>query len=195
MDKELRYLNSEFRADEESRHISGYAVRFNEPSEFLGFYETISPSAIDEDTLKRSDIFCLLNHQGDKVLARSKYGIGNLKLSIDDKGLRYEFDALDNEIGNTTLSYVRSGIIDSSSFAFTLPTDDEDCQVWKRDKEGVLHREIRKIDRLWDCSPVFSPAYSTTSCSCRSLDEYLEKEKENELNEKYNKMIEEINKL
>ena len=195
MDKELRYLNSEFRTDEESRHISGYAVRFNEQSEYLGFYETISPSAIDEDTLKRSDIFCLLNHQPDKVLARSKYGIGNLKLSIDDKGLRYEFDALDNEIGNTTLSYVRSGIIDSSSFAFTLPTDDEDCQVWKRDKEGVLHREIRKIDRLWDCSPVFSPAYSTTSCSCRSLDEYLEKEKENELNEKYNKMIEEINKL
>lgn len=195
MDKELRYLNSEFRTDEESRHISGYCIRFNEQSEYLGFYETISPSAIDEDTLKRSDIFCLLNHQPDKVLARSKYGIGNLKLSIDAKGLRYEFDVLDNETGNTTLSYVRSGIIDSSSFAFTLPTDDEDCQVWKRDKEGNLHRQIKKIDRVWDCSPVFSPAYSTTSCSCRSLDEYLEKEKENELNEKYNKMIEEINKL
>ena len=45
---------------------------------------------------------------------------------------------------------------------------------WFRDKDGKLRRSINKIDRLFDVSPVFEPAYEATSCSRRKLDEIEE---------------------
>nr|DAT39130.1 MAG TPA: prohead serine protease [Caudoviricetes sp.] len=196
IDKEIRKIDSEIK--NEDRHVSGYAIRFNEESNFLGFYEVILPSAIDEDTLKRSDIFALLNHDSEKVLARCKYGVGNLKLTIDNQGLKYDFDVLENELGDTVLSYIRSGIIDSSSFSFSLPTNDDECQEWKKNvKTGKIKRYIKKIDKLYDVSPVYQPAYSTATCSCRSYDKFIaeEKKKKEELTKKYDDFLEEINKL
>lgn len=196
IDKEIRKIDSEIK--NEDRHVSGYAIRFNEESNFLGFYEVILPTAIDEDTLKRSDIFALLNHDAEKVLARCKYGVGNLKLTIDNQGLKYDFDVLDNELGDTVLSYIRSGIIDSSSFSFSLPPNDDECQKWtKNTKTGKIKRYIKKIDKLYDVSPVYQPAYSTATCSCRSYDKFLEEEKKKkeELSKKYDDFLDEINKL
>ena len=56
-------------------------------------------------------------------------------------------------------------------------------------------RTITKIGALMDVSPVFEPAYSEASCTCRSLDRFLEDEKKKELIGKYDKMIEEIKNL
>lgn len=196
IEKEIRNVHSEVKNEE--RHVSGYAIRFNEESNYMGFYEIILPSAIDEDTIKRSDIFALLNHDTEKVLARCKYGVGNLKLTIDNQGVKYDFDVLENELGDTLLSYIRSGIIDSSSFAFSLPTDDDECQKWtKNTKTGKIKRYIKKIDKLYDVSPVYQPAYSTATCSCRSFDKFMEeqKQKKEELTKKYDDFLNEINKL
>lgn len=196
IEKEIRNVQSEVK--NEDRHVSGYAIRFNEESNYLGFYEIILPSAIDEDTIMRSDIFALLNHDTEKVLARCKYGVGNLKLTIDNQGVKYDFDVLENELGDTLLSYIRSGIIDSSSFAFSLPTDDDECQKWtKNTKTGKIKRYIKKIDKLYDVSPVYQPAYSTSTCSCRSFDKFIaeEKRKKEELTKKYDDFLNEINKL
>ena len=196
IEKEIRNVQSEL--TNKDRHVSGYAIRFNEESNFLGFYEIILPSAIDEDTIKRSDIFALLNHDSEKVLARCKYGVGNLKLTIDNQGVKYDFDVLENELGDTLLSYIRSGIIDSSSFAFSLPTDDVDCQKWtKNTKTGKIKRYIKKIYKLYDVSPVYQPAYSTATCSCRSFDKFMaeEEKKKEELTKKYDDFLDEINKL
>lgn len=173
MDKETRKI-SEIRTDTDGRHVEGYALVFNSQSKDLGFYETILPSAVDNDTIKRSDVFALLDHDMMRgVLARSKYGVGNLKLTVDKKGLKYEFDALDNELGNTLLSYLRNGIIDSSSFAFTVAQDGDE---WER-KDGVDYRTIKKIDRLFDVSPVFSPAYAETTSYCRSYEQFKQTHK------------------
>ena len=131
-------------------------------------------------------------------MARCKYGVGNLKLTIDNQGLKYDFDVLDNELGDTVLSYIRSGIIDSSSFAFSLPTDDDECQKWtKNTKTGKIKRYIKKIDKLYDVSPVYHPAYSTATCSCRSFDKFMaeEEKKKEELTKKYDDFLNEINKL
>ena len=84
INKEIRRLNGEIRS--ESRHVEGYAIVFNSQSDDLGFYETILPTAIDDELLRSSDVFALFNHDKEKVLARSKYGVGNLHLTIDNKG-------------------------------------------------------------------------------------------------------------
>lgn len=188
MEKEVRKLQHEVRNDN-GRHISGYAIVFNSQSENLGFFETIERGALDYDTLQESDVFALLNHDENKVLARAKYGVGNLMLTIDEKGLRYDFDAMHTPLGDEVLEYVRNGVIDASSFAFTIADGGEQ---WERRSDGNAYRTITKIDRLFDVSPVFSPAYSATSCSCRSYENF---KKEEERKEKYAKIIEEIKAL
>lgn len=184
---EIRATNSTPVVSQDSRIVEGYAVVFNSQSEDLGFYETINPSAITEDVLKRSDVFCLFNHDQDKVLARSKNGTGSLQLQLDERGLKYTFTAPNTDLGDEILEYLRRGDIDSSSFAFTVSTD-EGSEVWTTGTDGRQYREILKIDELHDVSPVWTPAYSSTSVSQRTLDKLnqlreMQDEKEKEVQE------------
>lgn len=184
---EIRATNSTPVVNQDSRTVEGYAVVFNSQSEDLGFYETINPSAITEDVLKRSDTFCLFNHDQDKVLARSKYGTGSLQLQLDEQGLKYTFTAPNTDLGDELLEYLRRGDIDSSSFAFTVSTD-EGSEVWTTGTDGRQYREILKIDELHDVSPVWNPAYTSTSVSQRTLDKLnqlreMQNEKEKEVQE------------
>lgn len=184
---EVRAIRSTPVVNPDSRTVEGYAVVFNSQSEDLGFYETINPSAITEEVLKRSDVFCLFNHDLDKVLARSKYGTGSLQLQLDEQGLKYTFTAPNTDLGDEILEYLRRGDIDSSSFAFTVSTD-EGSEVWTTGTDGRQYREILKIDSLHDVSPVWTPAYSSTSVSQRTLDKLnqlreMQDEKEKELQE------------
>ena len=184
---EIRATNSTPVVSQDSRTVEGYAVVFNSQSEDLGFYETINPAAITEDVLMRSDVFCLFNHDQDKVLARSKYGTGSLQLQLDEQGLKYTFQAPNTDLGDELLEYLRRGDIDSSSFAFTVSTD-EGSEVWTTGTDGRQYREILKIDSLHDVSPVWTPAYSSTSVSQRTLDKLnqlreMQDEKEKEVQE------------
>lgn len=173
MEKEIRNITNQIkRTNEESRLIEGVAIVFNSDSQDMGYIETISPTAIDEDTIKRSDIFCYLNHNQDKgVLARSRYGQGSLNLSIGEDGLHYSFESPKTQLGDELLSYLSRGEITTSSFAFTVADGGD---RWYRDENGTLRREITKIDRLFDVSPVFEPAYLATACAKRKLDEITE---------------------
>lgn len=184
---EIRATNSTPVVSQDSRTVEGYAVVFNSQSEDLGFYETINPAAITEDVLMRSDVFCLFNHDQDKVLARSKYGTGSLQLQLDEQGLKYTFPAPNTDLGDELLEYLRRGDIDSSSFAFTVSTD-EGSEVWTTGTDGRQYREILKIDELHDVSPVWNPAYTSTSVSQRALDKLnqlreMQDEKEKEVQE------------
>lgn len=177
---ERRGFKVEMRAEgEESRKIVGYAALFNTRSEDLGgFVEVIEPGAFG-DSIGRSDIRALINHNDNLVLARST--TGTLKLEEDEKGLRYEFDVPDTTYGNDLLTNVRNGNITQSSFAFSLGSGEE-YESWEEMEDGRLLRKIKKFDRLYDVSPVTYPAYRATTVSARSMDkvEELKKEKEGE---------------
>lgn len=178
-------------AAEESRIVGGYAVKFDSKSQNIGFYEIIRKSAITEDTIMKSDIFALFNHDTDAVLARSRYGEGSLALELRDDGLYYEFEAPHTTIGDELLEHLKRGEISTSSFAFTLP-EDGSGENWFRDEEGDLVREITKIDRLYDVSPVYEPAYLATSCSQRALDKVKFFEG---INNKYDSMLRELDEF
>lgn len=151
----------------EGRTVSGYAIRFDEESQNLGFYETIARGAVTDEIIKNSDVFARMDHRDDVVLARSRYGEGSLTLELREDGLFYSFECPNTIWGDELLEHIRRGEISTSSFAFTLP-DNKECQRWYKDDNGRLCRTIYQIDRLWDVSPVFEPAYLTTSCSARS---------------------------
>ena len=176
MNKNIQYrnFNIEYRVDDttnsDSRTVEGYGSVFETPSADLGFIETISRSAITEDTIKNSDVFATLNHDDDKILARSRYGEGSLELSVDEKGLRYRFEAPKTNLGDELLEHLNRREITSSSFAFTVADD-----IWEK-RDGQIYRTITKIDRIYDVSPVFEPAYPAAECHHRNLPSEYEEE-------------------
>lgn len=153
--------------DAESRTIEGYAVIFDSDSQDMGFIEQIQKGAIDADCIKRSDVYATLNHDAQRgILGRSKHGKGTLRLELDDKGLYFSFDAPNTALGDETLEMIRRGDITGASFAFTVEDDE-----WIADGD-VYRRFVKKIDYLYDVSPVYEPAYQATSATTRKLSEF-----------------------
>lgn len=190
---ELRVLSGSAESAE-GRTVSGYAVRFDEESQNIGFIETIHKGAITQDVIDNSDIYAKLNHRDDAILARSRYGVGSLSLELREDGLFYSFEAPHTQYGDELLEHIKRGEISTSSFAFTLDPDDKDCQRKYREN-GVPKRSIFKISRLYDVSPTFEGAYLSTSCSSRSS-ELAEFEDEcKEIDDEIEKLREEIDKL
>lgn len=199
MEKEIRNLgNIQIRAieGEESRHVEGYAMLFDVESEYLGFYEVIERGAITQELVDSCDIFATFNHDTNKIFARSNKGEGSLKLTVDDKGLKYEFEAPHTALGDELLEYLKRGDINKSSFAFSIDPNDDNAETWES-KDGVYFRTIHKIKELYDCSPVWQPAYSATSVSKRAKDKIdeLEAERISNINKQLDAMLNDIEEL
>ncbi len=167
-DREIRSINGEFVADD-SKMVIGKAICFESPSNDMGFIETIKRGAITQELLDNSDVFARMNHSDDYILARSKKGKGSLTLELRDDGVYYSFEAPNTEKGNELLEHIKRGEITTSSFAFRVANEDN-AERWYKTEDGVIHRDINKIDYLGDIAPVFSEAYSETFCSLRGED-------------------------
>jgi len=180
--KEIRNITAEVTVDEESRKVEGYALLFNVPSDGLDIEEIIEPRALD-GVIEKSNVFALLNHDERRgILARSKNGVGTLALAVDGKGLRYRFDAPRTALGDELLEYLKRGEVTESSFAFTVAED-----VWEK-KGETWKRTIKKIDELYDVSPVYDAAYSKTTVYMRGkeqLEQELREQRERELDAYY----------
>ena len=163
------------------RTVSGYAVRFETESVNMGFVEIIKRGAITEETIKTSDVFALFNHNENTVLARSNHGVGSLTLTVDNDGVYYEFEAPNTANGDELLEHIKRGEISQSSFAFTVSNEDG-AETWTKRSDGVIVRQINKISRLYDISPVYQPAYTETTCSRRALEKISELNKDMEDN-------------
>lgn len=163
--KEIRQISkTELRADEASRTIEGYAVRYEEWSRDLGgFIEIIRSGAISEELIQNSDVVMNINHDNDKMVARSKNGQGTLQLEARPEGIYFAFDAPPTPLGDELLYNVRTGNFTECSFAFTVAPDSE---KWTNDG-GQIKREIKLIDGFYDTSIVTHAAYPTTSVSAR----------------------------
>lgn len=174
--REIRSIARAFTTN--GRTVSGYAIRFNEDSAFMGFIERISPSALPASMLENADIFAYFNHDWGKVLARTP---NSLKLDLRSDGLYYEFEAPNTQDGNDLLEHIKRGEMYGTSFAFSLP-EDGSGEVWTKQEDGTYLREIVMFDTLYEISPVYTPAYPTTSVSARCL-EYVRKLEEQNMNE------------
>ena len=181
---EKRIYNIETRVQEgenEKMTVIGHASLYNSRSEDLGgFYEYIQEGAFTDELIAKSDVRALINHDPNLILARNT--AGTLKLTADNKGLRYEFDIPNTSYGKDLAENLRNGNISQSSFAFTVGADE-----WTTDNEGRDIRTITKIDRLYDISSVTYPAYALAESELlvakRGLHSYKEKkelEKEEE---------------
>lgn len=174
--REIRSIARAFTTN--GRTVSGYAIRFNEDSAFMGFTERISPSALPASMLENADIFAYFNHDWSKVLARTP---NSLKLDVRNDGLYYEFEAPNTQDGNDLLEHIKRGEMYGTSFAFSVP-EDGSGEVWTKQEDGTYLREIVMFDALYEISPVYTPAYPTTSVSTRCL-EYVRNTEEQNMKE------------
>lgn len=146
--------------------VRGVAAVINQATD-LGFAEEIISEGAFSEVLE-DDVRVLGNHDPNQVLGRT--ASGTAKIFLTESGeLGYSFTP-DYE-NPTHVSWVRSimrGDITQSSFAFTVPKGGSE---WRSsDKYGVNGmRVIKKIERLYDVSPVTYPAYEGTAVSARDL--------------------------
>jgi len=186
MEKRLFNIENRFETKEDGQEVVvGYGSIFNSRSENLGgFYEYISPTAISEETIAKSDVRALINHDQNLILARST--TGTLNLTVDEKGLKYEFEIPQTSYGKDLAINMQNGNLNQSSFAFTVASNGDE---WSTDEDGNDIRTITSIDRLYDVAVVTYPAYSQADSDLvvaqRGLAMYKEKqeikEEENDL--------------
>lgn len=160
------------KTDSTPAKIAGYAALFGVRSLPLGYYgdwvEVIEKEAFDD--VLEDDVRCLLNHDPNHVLARTKSG--TLKLSVDDKGLYYEAELSDTETARSVASAIERGDISQSSFAFDIAEGGANWVYFEKPADDIYAvRTITKVGRLYDVSPVTFPAYEETEVSRRSREE------------------------
>ena len=167
----IGYEDAEVRAAGD-RAIEGYGIVFNKWSLDLGgFREIILPEAIN-GVLERSDVLALMNHDLSRgVLARCTQGKGSMSLDITEKGMKYSFKAPKFNLGDELLEGVERGDIRASSFAFTVAPGGDS---WDKNDDGSWNRTVKAFDKIYDCSPVYSPAYTDTTVAKRSLEQIKE---------------------
>lgn len=171
MEMEIRSYQEQPTATAESRRIEGYALVWGVRSRVIRergkrFVEIIEKGAITEELLQHSDVKCVFNHDPEALLARYNKGEGTLKLTLDEVGLRYSFDAPNTVDGDKVLELVRRGDLGGSSFKFA--TGDKGVRYYR--ENGELMRSVDEIAWLDDVSPVIDPAYMQTSVEARSWD-------------------------
>ena len=147
--------NSQIDTGQQEMVIEGYAVIFNTISDDLGgFKEIINPHALDGVDI--SDVKCLLNHDFDYVIGRTK--ADTLELSVDDKGLYFKCHLPNTSYARDIYENIRAGNVDQCSFFYTLPPDDKTSRTWSN-IEGDYVQTINRIDDLIEVSIVSIPSY------------------------------------
>ena len=175
--KETRIYNGnlEVRMDEDSKEtkVTGYAALFDTDSRDLGFRETISTRAFDGRL--EDNVILTLNHDPNLLLDRNIGG--TLRLSVDERGLKYDATLPNTTTGKDVAELMKRGLLYESSFAFTVEEDD-----WSKDGD-TTRRQINKIGRLIDVSIVGVAAYSDTNVALRSKDTFENNIKKEEVSE------------
>lgn len=155
---------------EPSRTVVGRAIVFNAESEVLDdwgyrFREVIRPEACTMEFLNTQDIKMNILHSRDMTIARCNKGQGSLRLSVDEQGVSFEFEAPRCDIGDRCLEMVRRGDYSGCSFEFWP----EDYDVEERgggEDVKITHKKFRALTAL---TIGMDPAYRQTSVNVREL--------------------------
>ena len=148
----------ELRQEEEGNTIVGYAAVFNTITQIGTFREQIAPDAFNRVLTEAPDVVALLNHDKNYTLGRTTSD--TLKLSVDEKGLRYELKLGNQSYAKDLYESMKRGDISQSSFAFTI-----ERESWEEDL-----RTVEEVKGLYDVSIVTTPAYKEASASLRNAE-------------------------
>lgn len=144
--------------------IRGYASVFfveDEPGTeyqlFPDLKERIMPRAFNKALQEKHNARALFNHDPNMILG--SVASGTVRLSKDQKGLRYEVKPPASRAD--VVEAIQRGDVSGSSFGFRV------IDQKFRTQDGIDIREIHSVELL-DVSPVVYPAYTGTSVGIRA---------------------------
>jgi HK97 family phage prohead protease len=149
---ETRTNHIELRAEGDGRSFTGYAALFNQPSLPLPFTEYIRPGAFKRSLQSRNRMMLLWNHDTSNPLASTRNG--SLQMVEDERGLKVTATLPDTTLGRDISELVRTGVVDSMSFGFSVKRDS-----WSQDGQTRYLEDVT----LWEVSLVSTPAYEQTA--------------------------------
>lgn len=151
--KESRTQHIELRAvGDDGMTFEGYGAVFNSPSEPLPFVEYVKPGAFARSLKSRNRMLLLWNHDTSEPLASTRNG--SLKLTEDEVGLKVQATLPNTTRGRDVAELVRTGVIDSMSFGFSVRKDS-----WSADGQTRTLEDVT----LYEVSLVSQPAYEGTA--------------------------------
>lgn len=164
METRVTPIDFEVREESDGMHLTGYAARFNEPSEPLPFTERIAPGAFKRSLRSRNDIKLLWNHDSSMVLGSTR--AGTLTLSEDEQGLRVDAILPDTTAGRDARVLIQRGDVTGFSFGFTVPKGGD---TWNEDG---TERTLKSVRLMEVSTGVAFPAYPSTNgtAQVRGLD-------------------------
>lgn len=146
--------------------VQGYGAVFfrddNPGTEYWLFndlVERVGRGAFDRALRDNDDVRALFNHDVNQIMGRSS--AGTLRLSVDQVGLRYEFDLPDSPNGQNLAHALERKDVTGSSFSFDI------LRVEYREEDDFFVREMLDV-RLFDVGPVTFPAYTAATAGLRS---------------------------
>ena len=155
----------------ESRTIVGRAIVFNTESEVLDdwgmrFREVILPEACKKEWLDTQDIKMNMLHDRQLTIARCNKGTGSLRLSVDRRGVTFEFEAPKCDIGDRCLEMVRRGDYSGCSFEFYPQDYEKEVREGSDEEMLITHKKFRALTAL---TIGMDPAYTATTVNAREL--------------------------
>ncbi len=146
----------ELRGSSNGTELSGYAAVYGQIAPIGNFDERIVSGAFNRSLSNGADVRALYNHRDSDVIARRS--AGTLKLSEDDKGLRFHMRIPNTQAARDLVENIRHGNISGMSIGFVVKKE-----RWTRSGDRAL-RSLVEVD-LIEVSPVTFPAYEGTSVS------------------------------
>ena len=151
--------------DEGTPVIGGYAVLYNERSVDLGgFVEEIAPGAFGASL--SGDVRALWQHHSASVLGRTRSG--TLRVWDDERGVAFELEPPDTQVGRDAVTSIKRGDVDQMSFGFFVEYDHTGKRgdMWTELEDGTYLRRVVRAE-LVEISPVTWAAYPQTEVSVR----------------------------
>lgn len=140
------------------RKLEGYAAVFNEPAKIGNrFTEVVLSGAFTRTLATGSDVLALVDHDPTRLLGRTSSG--TLRLAEDTRGLHFEIDTPDTQLGRDILTLAERRDLGGMSFAFRATSE-----AWPaRDR-----RELRAVELIEVSVTQAFPAYAGTTVAARA---------------------------
>lgn len=151
----LEYRASALASQGQGRTVTGYCAVFGDPVPICDFEEVIAPTAFDRVLDGDGDVLALYDHETGQLLGRRS--AGTLRLAKDERGLRFELDVPNTQLGNDIIELVRTKALQGCSFGFIVRDE-----AWEGQRRTLKDVDLREI------SIVAQPAYPQTSVAVRS---------------------------
>lgn len=144
----------------EGRNIRGSVTLKGARTFRAGEWVEVDPAALVK--AEAVNVFGRFNHDPSQVLARTTNG--TLTFTRTEDGFDYLMRDIPNtQAGNDALELAKGGYLNGSSFEIEGPRSE-----FSTDPDGTRVRRITSIKRLVDISPVFDPAFSSSSVAAFS---------------------------